>query len=40
MAVLCRPVGFSWLDGHGIVTEDKREVNPGVRWEVEGKRVM
>jgi len=27
--VLCRPAGFSWLDGHGIATQDKREVNPG-----------
>ncbi|KAF9649019.1 zf-DHHC-domain-containing protein [Thelephora ganbajun] len=28
--VLCRPAGSSWLDGHGIATEDKREVNPGL----------
>ena len=28
MAVLCRPSGFSWLDAHGIVTEDTRLVNP------------
>lgn len=27
--VLCRPSGYSWLDGHGIATQDKREVNPG-----------
>jgi len=27
--VLCRPAGFSWLDGHGIETQDNREVNPG-----------
>lgn len=30
MAVLCRPQGFSWLNGSGIATEDKREVNPGM----------
>ncbi|KAG9318549.1 DHHC palmitoyltransferase-domain-containing protein [Chiua virens] len=28
--ILCRPTGFSWLDAHGIVTEDKRRVNPGL----------
>jgi palmitoyltransferase ZDHHC9/14/18 len=28
--VLCRPVGFSYLDGHGVATEDQRELNPGV----------
>lgn len=27
-AVLCRPVGYSWLDFHGIATEDKRRTNP------------
>lgn len=27
--VLCKPAGFSWLDGHGVATQDKREVNPG-----------
>jgi hypothetical protein len=30
MAVMCRPVGFSYLAGHEIVKEDKREVNPGM----------
>ncbi|KAJ6623462.1 DHHC palmitoyltransferase-domain-containing protein [Mycena sp. CBHHK59/15] len=29
MAVLCRPVGHSWLDGDGFATQDGREVNPG-----------
>jgi palmitoyltransferase ZDHHC9/14/18 len=33
--VLCRPAGFSWLDGGGVKTEDKREVNPGVVRDVE-----
>ena len=28
--VLCRPAGSSWLDGGGVKTEDKREVNPGI----------
>ncbi|PPQ63280.1 hypothetical protein CVT24_006805 [Panaeolus cyanescens] len=28
--VLGRPQGFSWLDARGIVTEDRREVNPGL----------
>lgn len=28
--VLCRPGGFSWLDGYGVATQDKREVNPGL----------
>uniref|UniRef100_A0A8H7Y158 protein S-acyltransferase n=1 Tax=Psilocybe cubensis TaxID=181762 RepID=A0A8H7Y158_PSICU len=30
LAVLCRPQGFSWLDAAAPVTEDKREVNPGL----------
>ncbi|KZP12546.1 zf-DHHC-domain-containing protein [Athelia psychrophila] len=29
--VLCRPAGFSWLDGRGVKTEDRRELNPGWR---------
>ncbi|KAF7974815.1 hypothetical protein HWV62_11163 [Athelia sp. TMB] len=29
--VLCRPAGYSWLDGPGIKTEDRREPNPGLR---------
>lgn len=38
MEVLCRPAGFSWLDAHAPVTEDKRRINPGFedpspRWE-------
>ncbi|KAG1891357.1 DHHC palmitoyltransferase-domain-containing protein [Suillus subluteus] len=38
MEVLCRPAGFSWLDAHAPVTEDKRRINPGLedaspRWE-------
>lgn len=28
--VLCRPVGYSWLDASGLATEDKREINPGL----------
>jgi palmitoyltransferase ZDHHC9/14/18 len=28
--VLCRPAGFSWLNAHEVVTEDKRRVNPGL----------
>ncbi|KAF9558017.1 hypothetical protein CPC08DRAFT_743462 [Agrocybe pediades] len=28
LAVFCRPQGYSWLDAHGVYTEDKREVNP------------
>jgi len=28
--VLCRPAGFSWLDGREYVCEDKRQVNPGL----------
>jgi len=28
--VLCRPAGFSWIDAHGLATEDKRRVNPGL----------
>jgi len=28
--VLCRPAGWSWLDGSAVKTEDKREVNPGI----------
>jgi len=30
LAVLCRPQGYSSLDGAGIVVEDKRDVNPGM----------
>lgn len=33
LAVLCRPQGYSWLDASGVVTEDKREVNPGLLGE-------
>lgn len=29
--VLCRPEGASWLDAHALATEDKREINPGLR---------
>lgn len=29
LAVLCRPVGYSWLDAAGVAVEDRREVNPG-----------
>ncbi|KAG8217574.1 DHHC palmitoyltransferase-domain-containing protein [Butyriboletus roseoflavus] len=28
--VLCRPAGFSWLNAHAVVTEDKRRINPGL----------
>ncbi|KAF8559641.1 zf-DHHC-domain-containing protein [Imleria badia] len=28
--ILCRPAGFSWLNAHAVVTEDKRPVNPGL----------
>jgi len=39
LEVLCRPAGFSWLDGPAPVTEDKRRVNPGLEdagpvWDV------
>ncbi|KAF8503607.1 DHHC palmitoyltransferase-domain-containing protein [Russula emetica] len=27
--VLCRPSGFTWVQGHAVATEDKRLVNPG-----------
>ncbi|EPQ58010.1 hypothetical protein GLOTRDRAFT_71981 [Gloeophyllum trabeum ATCC 11539] len=30
LAVLCRPAGYSWLDGHAVATEDKRRINPGM----------
>ncbi|KAF5386790.1 hypothetical protein D9615_001602 [Tricholomella constricta] len=30
VSVLCRPQGFSWLDAHAVVTQDLREVNPGM----------
>ncbi|KAJ7449951.1 DHHC palmitoyltransferase-domain-containing protein [Mycena latifolia] len=30
LAVLCRPVGASWLDGAAFATQDEREVNPGL----------
>jgi palmitoyltransferase ZDHHC9/14/18 len=33
LAVLCRPQGYSWLDASGVVTEDKRQVNPGLLGE-------
>ncbi|KAF7363570.1 Palmitoyltransferase [Mycena sanguinolenta] len=29
MQVLCRPVGYSWLDAAADATQDVREVNPG-----------
>ncbi|KAF8212081.1 DHHC palmitoyltransferase-domain-containing protein [Mycena galopus ATCC 62051] len=29
LQVLCRPVGYSWLDAAGDATQDTREVNPG-----------
>lgn len=28
--VLCRPVGYSWLDASAIATEDKRGINPAL----------
>ena len=28
--MLCRPQGYSSLDGPGILTEDRRSVNPGM----------
>lgn len=28
--MLCRPQGYSSLDGPGIVVEDRRSVNPGM----------
>ena len=28
--MLCRPQGYSSLDGPGIMTEDRRAVNPGM----------
>lgn len=36
--VLCRPPGYSWLDGGAIATEDKRTVNPGMVADYEEKR--
>lgn len=30
VAILCRPRGYSWLDPTGVVTDDKRTVNPGL----------
>ncbi|KAJ7632757.1 DHHC palmitoyltransferase-domain-containing protein [Roridomyces roridus] len=30
LAVLCRPVGYSWLDAGGEATRDEREINPGL----------
>ncbi|KAF8969684.1 DHHC palmitoyltransferase-domain-containing protein [Flammula alnicola] len=36
LAVLCRPQGYSWLDATGVVTEDKREINPGMLGELPG----
>ncbi|KAJ6525598.1 DHHC palmitoyltransferase-domain-containing protein [Mycena capillaripes] len=30
LAVLCRPVGYSWLDAPGYATQDEREANPGL----------
>jgi palmitoyltransferase ZDHHC9/14/18 len=39
LVVLCRPPGFSWLNGSNISTQDGREVNPGMRdWEGEKER--
>jgi palmitoyltransferase ZDHHC9/14/18 len=29
--VLCRPEGFSWLNASAVLTDDRREVNPGLR---------
>ncbi|KDR73618.1 hypothetical protein GALMADRAFT_228060 [Galerina marginata CBS 339.88] len=37
LAVLCRPQGYSWLDASGVVTEDKREINPGLLGEGGGQ---
>ncbi|KAF7440631.1 Eukaryotic peptide chain release factor GTP-binding subunit [Pleurotus ostreatus] len=33
VAILCRPAGYSWLNGPGIATEDKRDINPGLDGE-------
>ncbi|KAJ7709759.1 DHHC palmitoyltransferase-domain-containing protein [Mycena rosella] len=30
LAVLCRPLSASWLDGAAFATQDEREVNPGL----------
>ncbi|KAF7294816.1 Palmitoyltransferase [Mycena indigotica] len=30
LAVLCRPIGYSWLNGHAFAVQDEREVNPGL----------
>jgi palmitoyltransferase ZDHHC9/14/18 len=38
VATLCRPNGLSWLDAHGLVTEDTREVNPAFLIGDEGGR--
>jgi palmitoyltransferase ZDHHC9/14/18 len=29
--VLCRPEGYSWLDARAYATEDRRQVNPGLK---------
>jgi len=39
IAVLCRPAGYSWLDGHSIATEDRRRINPGM-GALEGKQSL
>jgi palmitoyltransferase ZDHHC9/14/18 len=36
LQVLCRPVGFSALDAHGLATQDEREVNPGLGHKEQG----
>ncbi|KAJ7273269.1 hypothetical protein C8J57DRAFT_1317350 [Mycena rebaudengoi] len=36
LQVLCRPVGYSWLDGSAFATQDEREVNPGCSKEFGG----
>ncbi|TFY77651.1 hypothetical protein EWM64_g6362 [Hericium alpestre] len=36
--VLCRPVGYSWVEPHAVATEDKREINPGMLEDDENGR--
>ncbi|KAF8521569.1 DHHC palmitoyltransferase-domain-containing protein [Hysterangium stoloniferum] len=33
--LLCRPQGYSWIAASEVRMEDKREINPGARWDAE-----
>lgn len=39
VGTLCRPQGYSWLDGSAVAVEDRRGVNPGFGFIGEGKGV-